>query len=95
MDLPRLYWSEDEPDLDFEGAVADPAVVADAWESWRREAGAADAWLAQEEDWDREVPVHDEPTEIRDIAVHLVEEYARHCGHADLLRECIDGQTGQ
>jgi len=27
--------------------------------------------------------------------VHLVEEYARHCGHADLLRECIDGRTGQ
>jgi len=27
--------------------------------------------------------------------VHLVEEYARHLGHADLLRECIDGRTGQ
>jgi hypothetical protein len=27
--------------------------------------------------------------------VHMVEEYARHCGHADLLRECIDGRTGQ
>jgi hypothetical protein len=25
----------------------------------------------------------------------MVEEYARHCGHADLLRECIDGRTGQ
>lgn len=94
-DLPRLYWSKDEPDLDFDGAVADPDVVADAWESWRREVADADAWLAAEEDWDRLVPVHDEPTEIRDIAVHLVEEYARHCGHADLLRECIDGRTGQ
>jgi hypothetical protein len=30
-----------------------------------------------------------------DVVVHLVEEYARHCGHADLLRECIDGRTGQ
>ena len=29
------------------------------------------------------------------VAVHMVEEYARHCGHADLLRECIDGRTGQ
>jgi hypothetical protein len=27
--------------------------------------------------------------------VHLVEEYARHVGHADLLRECVDGRTGQ
>jgi hypothetical protein len=27
--------------------------------------------------------------------VHMVEEYARHCGHADLLRECLDGRAGQ
>jgi hypothetical protein len=32
---------------------------------------------------------------IRDVLVHLVEEYARHVGHADLLRECIDGRVGQ
>ena len=32
---------------------------------------------------------------VRDVLVHMVEEYARHCGHADLLRECIDGRTGQ
>jgi hypothetical protein len=25
----------------------------------------------------------------------MIEEYARHCGHADLLRECVDGRTGQ
>ena len=33
--------------------------------------------------------------EVRDVVVHMIEEYARHCGHADLLRECIDGRTGQ
>ncbi|GAA3718657.1 hypothetical protein GCM10022204_43440 [Microlunatus aurantiacus] len=33
--------------------------------------------------------------ELRDALVHLIEEYARRCGHADLLRECIDGCTGQ
>jgi hypothetical protein len=32
---------------------------------------------------------------VRDILVHLIEEYSRHCGHADLLRERIDGQVGQ
>jgi hypothetical protein len=32
---------------------------------------------------------------VRDVIVHMIEEYARHCGHADLLRECIDGRTGQ
>lgn len=32
---------------------------------------------------------------LREIWVHRVEEYARHCGHADLLRKCIDGRVGQ
>jgi hypothetical protein len=31
---------------------------------------------------------------LRWILVHMVEEYARHCGHADLLRQAIDGATG-
>ena len=34
------------------------------------------------------------PVRLRWIMVHLVEEYARHCGHADLLRQAIDGTTG-
>lgn len=32
---------------------------------------------------------------LRWILIHLVEEYARHLGHADLIREAIDGQTGE
>jgi hypothetical protein len=32
---------------------------------------------------------------LRWIYTHMIEEYARHCGHADLLRERIDGTTGQ
>ena len=40
------------------------------------------------------VLVDGEAVEIRDIVVHLIEEYAQHLGHADLLRECIDGRTG-
>ena len=40
--------------------------------------------------------MHDgKATEVRAILVHMVEEYARHLGHAELLRECIDGRTGQ
>ena len=31
---------------------------------------------------------------VRFIHIHLLEEYARHCGHADLLREAVDGRTG-
>jgi len=32
---------------------------------------------------------------LRDVLVHMIEEYARHMGHADLLRERIDGRVGQ
>jgi hypothetical protein len=34
------------------------------------------------------------PTNLRWILVHMIEEYARHCGHADLIREAVDGRTG-
>ncbi len=95
--LPRLYQTPEDPDADFTGAVADPDVVADAWATWRAETAAADAWIATLTDADmgRTVRHHDHEAPIRDVLEHLVEEYARHAGHADLLRECIDGRTGQ
>ncbi|MGW6197612.1 DinB family protein [Kribbella sp. NPDC055110] len=34
-------------------------------------------------------------TDVRFVLTHVIEEYARHVGHADLLRECIDGATGE
>ena len=37
---------------------------------------------------------HREPTNLGWILVHMIEEYGRHCGHADLIRESIDGATG-
>jgi|FLOH01.1.fsa_nt_gi uncharacterized damage-inducible protein DinB len=37
---------------------------------------------------------HGQPTSLRWILVHMIEEYGRHCGHADLIRESIDGETG-
>jgi len=92
-ELPRLYRTDEDPDLDFNQAVADDAVVADAWDTWRAEVAHARAVWA-DLDLDALVDVHGEPAEVRDVVVHLVEEYARHVGHADLLRECIDGRTG-
>ena len=96
--LDRLYRPEDDHDLDFNGAVADDDVVEDAFAlvegAGRR--GERVARVLDEADLGRVVPVRDgETSSIRDILVHMVEEYARHCGHADLLRECIDGRTGQ
>ncbi|MGH7911397.1 MAG: DinB family protein [Candidatus Dormibacteraceae bacterium] len=95
QDVPKLYQSDAEPDADFDGARADPDVVAEAWASWTREVAFAEAfasdgdlaWVGQDGAGD--------PISLRELLVHMVEEYARHNGHADLLRERIDGRVGQ
>lgn len=96
-DAPRLYKREDNRDWDFDGATADPAVVDDAFATWKSVTTRADEWLdaLDEADLGREVPFGDGSVAVRDVLVHVIEEYARHAGHADLLRECIDGRTGQ
>jgi hypothetical protein len=77
-------------------AGADPAVVADAFTVWREQITAADQWLDSLTDLGTIVDmVNGDQASVRDILIHMIEEYARHCGHADLLRECIDGRTGQ
>lgn len=91
-EVPWLCATPGLDDPDFEGAVADEACVRDAWATWRRVTDEAEAWYAQETDWSRVLP---DGHEVRDVLVHLVEEYARHVGHADLLRERVDGRTGQ
>jgi uncharacterized damage-inducible protein DinB len=95
-EVPRLFWSPDDNDLDFNGAVADPAVVEEAFAAWQAQIADADEWLDGEVDLGATILTpRGEPTSVRDVLIHMVEEYARHCGHADLLRECIDGRTGQ
>ena len=94
-DLPRLYRTEEDHDLDFNGATGTDEVVADAWESWHREVAHAREVYGRYADLGTTFDYQGEPTEVRDIIVHMIEEYARHAGHADLLRECIDGRTGQ
>jgi uncharacterized damage-inducible protein DinB len=97
VDVPRLYKRPDDRDWDFTGAVADPAVVDDAFATWKAEIAKADEWLdaVDEADLGAEVPIEGDTVSPRDVLVHVIEEYARHAGHADLLREAIDGRTGQ
>jgi uncharacterized damage-inducible protein DinB len=97
----RIYWSAEDDDLDFNAAEPTQECVDDAFATWRDEIGTAEEWFAEvpESDLGRELPIpghhNDAVVSIRDLIVHMIEEYARHCGHADLLRECIDGRTGQ
>jgi uncharacterized damage-inducible protein DinB len=90
-----LYATAGAPDTDFDGAAADPELVDQAWEAWRAEAAYTDRFVTTA---DLDITLDDEwrgPLSLRWVLVHLVEEYARHLGHADILRERIDGRVGQ
>lgn len=87
---PRLYGPGD---ADFTGAVADSATVDAAYADLGREQAETDALLARHPDLGERLGQRG--IAVRELMVHRVEEYARHCGHADLLRECIDGRVGQ
>jgi uncharacterized damage-inducible protein DinB len=89
---PRLYRTEDEPDLDFDGAVPDPAVVEEAWRNLRAEQAFTDRFVDGAQDLGLVAQDAAGPVSLREVLVHLIEEYARHNGHADLLRERIDGR---
>jgi uncharacterized damage-inducible protein DinB len=94
---PRFSTATDR-DADFDGAQPDPAVVAGAWNAWRAEAAFTDQFIATAPSLDITGQIPDAwrgPMSLRWVLVHVVEEYARHNGHADLLRERIDGRIGQ
>ena len=97
----RHYRPDTDPDGDFDNAVPDPAVIADAWETWRTEVAFAEQLVAEASsldirgDYDYGPPYDPGAISLREVLVHMIEEYARHNGHADLIRESIDGQTGE
>jgi hypothetical protein len=100
--VPRLFTSPADPDGDFNGAVPDPHVVAEAWDAWRTEVDFATQLVAGAPSLDITA---DDPgnqhgsgggaMSLREVLAGMIEEYARHLGHADLLRERIDGRLGQ
>ena len=102
QDVPRLYSSDTNRDGDFDGAVADPQVVAQAWDAWRAEVDFATRFVAEAPSLDITAgdPLNQHGSgggsiSLRELLVGSIEEYGRHLGHADLLRERIDGRLGQ
>ena len=96
QDVTGHYESEANRDAAWDDAVADPDVIAKAWRLWREEIAFAEQFVAEAPDLD--VVGNDAwhgPISLPWVLVHMIEEYARHNGHADLLREQIDGATGE
>lgn len=94
QDVPAYWSTAAEPDEDFDGASGETAAAD--FEAYEQTLATTRAALA---DWaDLDGPVvglrHGKQVNLRWILTHLVEEYARHLGHMDLLREVVDGRTG-
>ena len=90
QDAPPHFYSDADPDGDFDGATPDPKQIAQAWDTWRAEVGFAERFVADAPDL--EVTGnhrHRGPVSLRWVLVHMIEEYARHLGHADLLRQLV------
>lgn len=91
-DVTPLYDFERRLDTDFDDldAADAPFAVEQLIAEWAlADAAVADVGL------DHLIVARDEPMSLRGVYVHLIQEYARHNGHADLLREAIDGTTGR
>jgi Protein of unknown function (DUF664) len=100
-DAPKIYRTDEDRDGDWNGAVVDPAVVDEAWQRWRDERELNDRFVASIDDLGTKNAGASDfgpdgaDLSLRDALVAQIAEYARHCGHADLLRERIDGRVGQ
>ncbi|MDQ1598609.1 MAG: hypothetical protein QOD68_83 [Actinomycetota bacterium] len=92
-----LYWSDVSPDGDFDDL--DPAGAEADFATYASEVEAARTVLASHGYDDTFELRRSDGTgvavDIRALVLHMIEEYARHNGHADLLREAIDGATGE
>ena len=100
LELPRMWGKSERRDGDFDGAVGTQECVDEAFMLWRARSRTRSRWSRGREPG--RTGLHGTGSdglggeiELREVLVHMIEEYARHCGHADLLRECIDGRTGQ
>ncbi|QNP73965.1 DinB family protein [Streptomyces roseirectus] len=91
-----IYYSDADPDGEFH--VGDGDTWAEAYATWQGEIEVAREYAGRFELDDLsqgESRFTEEPFSLRWIYTHMIEEYARHNGHADLLRELIDGATGE
>jgi len=87
-----MIWSDPNVD-DSELVPLDGAVWEDDLAAWQRECDDSRA-AAAAHDLDDVGLRHGQACSLRWIYLHMIEEYARHNGHADLIRELVDGEVG-
>jgi len=87
-----LYESEDDPDLDFH--VQEHETTEAIVEGYLRACERSREVVAAASSLDATFPRREQESDLRWILVHLIEETARHNGHADIIQELIDGATG-
>lgn len=93
-DIPTLYRGPGNIDGEWDDAVGTQECVDDAFATWRAECARADEIAAGRALDDTFDDGGAWTWSIRALLLHMIEEYARHLGHADLLRERIDGGLG-
>jgi hypothetical protein len=87
-----LYYSDDDPDEDVESLDGDPLI---ALQSWRAECDRSRQIVEAATDLDQVGAVERNGSyPLRWLMLRMIAEYAQHVGHADLLREGIDGAIG-
>lgn len=85
-----------EPDWDWHSAAEQTGEQIRAmWQDSILASRVAWAQFRSRNDLTTTVPRRDERVSARWVLTHMVEEYARHCGHLDLMREALDGSTGE
>jgi uncharacterized damage-inducible protein DinB len=89
---PGLFWTDDNQDGDFDDV--DKASVEEGFRAWELECANAREVAATMQLDDTGTSRRGNEVTLRWVYVHMIEEYARHNGHADFLRERIDGATG-
>ena len=87
----EIYCTDDDPDGDFDG-VADADAQAD-FARFDEECAACDRTVT-DLPLEHEFTLRAKQYSLRWVYLHMIEEYARHNGHADLIRERLDGETG-
>lgn len=88
-----IWWSDDRPDGDFE--IADDDTFEADLAVWQEQVARARAIAGAHALTDTGSRRNGDVVDLRWVYVHMIEEYARHNGHADLLRELLDGAVGE